>query len=52
MAQTLKDEVRTDVDKWIAQGHRRPHLTAILVGNDPANKIYVRNKIKSAEYCG
>ena len=29
-----------------------PKLVIIMVGNNPASQIYVRNKIKSATYCG
>lgn len=52
MAKTLKDEVHSEVNKWIAAGHRKPHLTAVLVGNNPASATYVRNKMKAAEYTG
>jgi len=52
MAKTLKDEVHSEVNKWVAAGHRKPNLTAILVGNDPASATYVRNKMKAAEYTG
>lgn len=43
---TLKKEIlaRPDV--------RPPHLVIISVGDDPASKIYVRNKIKKAEELG
>ena len=34
-----------------AHGHP-PHLTVILVGNDPASEVYVRNKGKTAEKVG
>src|SRR5690242_11125934 len=28
---------------------RRPHLVAVIVGDDPASKIYVRNKERACE---
>ena len=31
---------------------RRPGLAVILVGNDPASRIYVTNKEKDCEQCG
>lgn len=41
-------EVRADVAERvrarIEAGESRPHLTAILVGDDPASHTYVRNK--------
>ena len=33
-------------------GLRRPGLAVVLVGDDPASEIYVRNKRKSCEECG
>ena len=41
-------ELRPRIDKLKAN-HRPPGLAVILVGNDPASEIYVRNKIKT---CG
>lgn len=52
LAQTIKDEIRADVHDLTTSGKRPPHLTAILVGNDPASKIYVRNKMQSCDYVG
>jgi 5,10-methylene-tetrahydrofolate dehydrogenase/methenyl tetrahydrofolate cyclohydrolase len=52
MAQVVFNEVRSEVEAWVASGRRRPHLVAVLVGNDPASAIYVRNKMKAAEYTG
>lgn len=52
MAQEIKNEVREEVITWMAAGNRRPHLTAIIVGDDPASHTYVRNKVKAAEYTG
>ena len=30
----------------------QPHLTVILVGDDPASQVYVRNKVKACEESG
>lgn len=32
--------------------HRAPTLTAIIVGDDPSSKIYVKNKVKTAHFVG
>ncbi len=32
--------------------HRRPGLAAVLVGDNPASQIYVRNKVKTCEALG
>ena len=36
----------------IARGGKRPHLAAILVGNDPASETYVNFKVKDCEQVG
>lgn len=42
------DSVRADVEKM----SRKPGLAVILVGEDPASKVYVGNKIKACEKTG
>lgn len=47
----IKDEVQKEVielrDKGIS-----PSLAVILVGENPASQVYVRNKKRACEYCG
>jgi len=52
LANELKEELKTEVEKLIASGKRAPHLAAILVGNDGASKTYVGHKIKLCDYVG
>ena len=52
MAKHVKDELRAEVRQWVSEGHRPPHLTAILVGTAAASDTYVRNKMKAADYIG
>ena len=40
----LRTQLRIRISERLAQGHRPPGLAVILVGNDPASQIYVRNK--------
>jgi methylenetetrahydrofolate dehydrogenase (NADP+)/methenyltetrahydrofolate cyclohydrolase len=44
-------EVKTQVEDMKAKGIA-PALTVILVGQDPASQVYVRNKVLRAEECG
>jgi methylenetetrahydrofolate dehydrogenase (NADP+)/methenyltetrahydrofolate cyclohydrolase len=44
----ILNELKIRVDKM----SQKPKLVAILVGNDPASQIYVRNKEKFAEIAG
>ncbi|KAM9579982.1 bifunctional methylenetetrahydrofolate dehydrogenase/cyclohydrolase 2, mitochondrial isoform 2-T2 [Guaruba guarouba] len=52
LAQQVLKEVQRDVELWISFGNKRPHLTVILVGDNPASHVYVRNKIKAATAVG
>ena len=52
IAQSLKAEVRKQTDALAARGARRPGLAVVLVGQDPASEIYVRNKRRSCEETG
>lgn len=47
----IKDEVRSETEKMKADGHE-VCLAVILVGDDPASAVYVRNKKRACEYCG
>ncbi|XP_066863438.1 bifunctional methylenetetrahydrofolate dehydrogenase/cyclohydrolase, mitochondrial isoform X2 [Kogia breviceps] len=48
LAKQIKQEVRQEVEEWVASGHRRPHLSVILVGENPASHSYVLNKTRAA----
>ena len=48
----LKDELKLKTKEYIDIYNIIPKLVIIMVGNNPASQIYVRNKIKSATYCG
>ncbi len=51
VSQQIKDELKVEVAKLKAQG-LEPCLAVILVGEDPASKVYVSNKKKACEYIG
>ena len=48
----IKTELSSEVDKLILAKKRPPHLTAILVGSDPASDTYVNAKIKACKETG
>lgn len=52
IAATIKKEIAAEVEKIIAQGGKRPHLAAILVGHDGGSETYVANKVRACEECG
>lgn len=49
---TLQNEIGLEVKEAIALGRKRPHLAAVLVGNNPASETYVNSKIKACENIG
>ena len=52
LAASIKDELRDRVGKLEVKYGRKPSLAVIIVGNNPASQVYVRNKVKSAIYVG
>ena len=52
IAAELRQNLRKRVDERLAKGLRKPGLAVILVGNDPASEVYVRNKRKGCEDAG
>ncbi len=52
VAAEIKQEIAAEVNRMIAEGKRRPHLAAILVGHDGGSETYVANKVKACEECG
>ncbi len=47
----IRDELKDEITKINEQGDTI-RLAVIIVGNDPASEVYVRNKIKACEYVG
>lgn len=52
IAAQIKQEIAQEVEKMCANGGKRPHLAAILVGNDGGSETYVAHKVKACEQCG
>jgi len=51
ISQEIKDEVKAAVDVLNAQG-KKPCLAVVLVGDDAASAVYVKNKKLACEYTG
>ena len=51
ISQDIKDELKAEVASLKENGIQ-PTLAVILVGDDPASQVYVRNKKKACEYIG
>lgn len=52
VAQTVKSQVATQVQKFKTKYKKTPQLAVVNVGDDPASKIYLRNKEKSCAEVG
>lgn len=52
VSKTIKNNLKSEVKDLIETTGIVPSLSIILVGSNPASEIYVRNKIKAANYCG
>ena len=52
LAQTIRTEIAARVTERVADGKHPPGLAAILVGDNPASQVYVRNKRKACEEAG
>lgn len=49
---SLKEQLKEKIQKLTRQGHRAPHLVAVLVGHDPASQTYVNSKVKNCNEVG
>lgn len=52
MAATIRGEVKAACGHLLQRGGAQPCLAAILVGDDPASEVYVRNKHRACEEVG
>ncbi len=48
----IEAELTEDVNSRLAKGLKRPHLAAILVGDNPASRAYVGHKVKACARVG
>ena len=51
IAAQLRSDMQQQVDAMAAEYGCTPSLVVIQVGDDPASTIYVRNKMRAAEFC-
>lgn len=51
-AAAIKEEIAAEVKEILANGGKKPHLAAVLVGNDGGSQTYVNHKVKACEQCG
>ena len=52
VAAGIRNALHARVEDWVARGGRRPGLAVVLVGEDAASQVYVRNKRRACEQSG
>ncbi|QFT32523.1 Bifunctional protein FolD protein [Labrenzia sp. THAF82] len=52
IANSVRDEITHRAAQLLEATGKRPGLAVVLVGEDPASQVYVRNKDRAAEACG
>lgn len=51
-AEIIKKQLKEEIDQWVSSGQKRPHLAAVLVGDNIASRSYIKTKIKSCDEVG
>lgn len=52
LSASIKEELKAEMPVLEGRYGRKPTLCVIMVGENPASQVYVRNKVRSAEYVG
>ena len=52
VAAEIKREAAAEVERLVREHGVRPRLVTVLVGEDPASAVYVRNKVRTCEELG
>ena len=52
VAAIVKEDIKREAAEYAAKAGRKPHLVAILVGNDGGSETYVASKMRNCEYVG
>ena len=52
VSQNMIQIIGEKITKRIKNGHKAPGLAVVLVGDNPASEIYVRNKVRACEKAG
>lgn len=52
VALKVRERIKSEVESLVEKTGKRPGLAVIIVGEDPASQVYVRNKAKGCEEVG
>lgn len=51
LSDEIKNEIKSELTEIYAKTNKRCKLAVVMIGDNPASAIYVRNKIKGCEQC-
>ena len=51
-SKAIRDDLKIKISALTSAGNKAPHLSAVLVGNDPASETYVASKVKNCNEIG
>ena len=51
-AAAIREDLAVEIKKFTDQGARKPGLAVLLIGDDPASHIYVKNKVTACKKTG
>lgn len=51
-AKAIREELIQEIEKYTKAGKRRPGLAVVLIGDNPASQVYVKNKVLSCKKVG
>src|SRR5262249_26980732 len=52
VSKDIKDGLKEKVQGYLKAGHRAPGLAVLLIGDNPASEIYVKNKVLACKQIG
>lgn len=52
LAEKIKQGIKREIDTFVGKGFRNPKLSVILIGDNPASKVYVNKKIRDCQEVG
>jgi len=52
VSEIYRQRIKEEIEKYTSKGLRKPSLAVVLVGEDPASKVYVSNKRKACQKVG
>lgn len=51
-AKTIREELASEIEIWTKSGKRSPGLAVLLIGDNPASQVYVKNKVLACKKTG